>query len=316
MTWRSAARLTMSRSGLRGSALRTAFVSRISADGNGEALAGVARRKRRRPELRRARRAPDHARLRHARHRQDRIALFLLPRRDRLRRPLALSDRMAESRPPLACRLDCGRRPPSWAICRRALTATRLHATVSFDPNIRPLVTPDREFGKAPRRAAGLTRASRQGQPGRPRVALSRPRRSRTASPPGQSRARDFVSRRSGERGAIAMLGNERIEVPAPRVEVVDTVGAGDSFMSALLSAMDRDDALGAGAPRSVSKRTRAVAQFCRGGIGDHLHTQGLGSADAHGSRGRACGMIGNSRQCSLSKGAKPIIVADVNRAV
>ena len=49
-----------------------------------------------------------------------------------------------------------------------------------------------------------------------------------------------------GERGAVAMLGKERIEVPAPRVEVVDTVGAGDSFMSALLSAMDRDGALGA----------------------------------------------------------------------
>jgi len=52
-----------------------------------------------------------------------------------------------------------------------------------------------------------------------------------------------------GERGALAVLGKERIEVHAPRVEVVDTVGAGDSFMSALLSAMDRDRALGAGAP-------------------------------------------------------------------
>ena len=43
------------------------------------------------------------------------------------------------------------------------------------------------------------------------------------------------------------MLGAERIVVPAPRVEVVDTVGAGDSFMSALLAAMDRDSALGGG---------------------------------------------------------------------
>ncbi len=51
-----------------------------------------------------------------------------------------------------------------------------------------------------------------------------------------------------GDRGALAMLGAERIEAPAPRVEVVDTVGAGDSFMSALLSAMDRDSALGPGA--------------------------------------------------------------------
>ena len=50
-----------------------------------------------------------------------------------------------------------------------------------------------------------------------------------------------------GERGALAMLGSDRIAVPAPRIEVADTVGAGDSFMSALLSAMDRDAALGAG---------------------------------------------------------------------
>ena len=52
-----------------------------------------------------------------------------------------------------------------------------------------------------------------------------------------------------GERGAVAMLGKERIEVAALRVDVVDTVGAGDSFMSALLSAMDRDQALGAKPP-------------------------------------------------------------------
>jgi len=45
------------------------------------------------------------------------------------------------------------------------------------------------------------------------------------------------------------MLHKERIEVPAPHVEVVDTVGAGDSFMSGLLSAMDRDHAIGAEAP-------------------------------------------------------------------
>ena len=67
-----------------------------------------------------------------------------------------------------------------------------------------------------------------------------------------------------GERGALAMLGKERVEVAAPRVEVVDTVGAGDSFMSALLSAMDRDHALGAEAPapnrRELEKWLRFAA--------------------------------------------------------
>ena len=40
----------------------------------------------------------------------------------------------------------------------------------------------------------------------------------------------------------------------APKVDVVDTVGAGDSFMSALLSAMDRDSALGAECARADAR--------------------------------------------------------------
>lgn len=129
-----------------------------------------------------------------------------------------------------------------------ALTAARPHATISFDPNIRPLVTPDRDSvtDLVERQAslASLIKASQEDlewlYPGRgiedslAAWANSGPR---------------FCVVTLGERGAIAMLGKERIEVPAPSVEVVDTVGAGDSFMSALLSAMDRDQALGAQAP-------------------------------------------------------------------
>ena len=48
-----------------------------------------------------------------------------------------------------------------------------------------------------------------------------------------------------GERGAVAYLGDQRLEAPAPRVNVIDTVGAGDSFMSALIGAMDFAGALG-----------------------------------------------------------------------
>ncbi len=121
-------------------------------------------------------------------------------------------------------------------------------ATVSFDPNIRPFVTPDREaIGPLVERHvshAHIIKGSEEDlewlYPGRgieeslAAWAKSGPR---------------FCVATLGERGALAMVGKERIEVPAPRVEVVDTVGAGDSFMSALLSAMDRDHALGAKAP-------------------------------------------------------------------
>ena len=51
-----------------------------------------------------------------------------------------------------------------------------------------------------------------------------------------------------GERGALAMLGGGADRGSRSPNRVVDTVGAGDSFMSALLSAMDLSRALGAGA--------------------------------------------------------------------
>ncbi len=129
-----------------------------------------------------------------------------------------------------------------------ALTGARLRATVSFDPNIRPLVTPDRDsvshLVERQVSLAHLIKASQEDlewlYPGR---AIEDSLAAWAKSGP------RFCIATLGERGAIAILGNERIEVAAPRVEVVDTVGAGDSFMSALLSAMDRDNALGARAP-------------------------------------------------------------------
>lgn len=128
----------------------------------------------------------------------------------------------------------------------QALEAARARATVSYDPNIRPLVTPDRGTVAAlVERQASLAHVVKASEedlawlyPGRPiedslaAWAATGPR---------------FCLATLGERGALAILGGERIAVPAPRVEVVDTVGAGDSFMSALLAAMDRDGALGAG---------------------------------------------------------------------
>ena len=94
-----------------------------------------------------------------------------------------------------------------------------------------------------------------------------------------------------GERGALAILDGKRIEVPAPRIDVVDTVGAGDSFMSALLSAMDHDSALGAGRRAAEPRSARAVARLRGGRLGDHLHPQGIGSADARRGRSGAEGL-------------------------
>jgi fructokinase len=120
-------------------------------------------------------------------------------------------------------------------------------ATVSFDPNIRPFVTPDREtvrpLVEQQVSLAHVVKASEEDlewlYPGRP-IEESLAAWARLGP--------RFCVATIGERGALAMLGGERIAVSAPAIDVVDTVGAGDSFMSALLSAMDRDSALGAGA--------------------------------------------------------------------
>ncbi len=128
-----------------------------------------------------------------------------------------------------------------------ALEAVREKASVSFDPNIRPLVTPDRDsVGKLVERQASLAHMVKASEedlewlyPGR---AIEESLAAWAKLGP------RFCVATLGERGALAVLGGERIKVPAPPVDVVDTVGAGDSFMSALLSAMDQSSALGAAA--------------------------------------------------------------------
>jgi fructokinase len=43
-----------------------------------------------------------------------------------------------------------------------------------------------------------------------------------------------------GGDGALVVTAEERIEVPAPRVDVVDTIGAGDAFMGGFLAEWSR----------------------------------------------------------------------------
>jgi fructokinase len=126
-----------------------------------------------------------------------------------------------------------------------ALKAARSHATISYDPNIRPLVTPDRASVAAlvERQAslAHMVKASEEDL-----LWLYPDRAVEESLTAWASMGPRFCVATLGERGALAVIAGERIEVQAPRIEVADTVGAGDSFMSALLSAMDRDCALGA----------------------------------------------------------------------
>lgn len=121
-------------------------------------------------------------------------------------------------------------------------------ATVSYDPNIRPFVTPDRASVTAlVERQASLADVVKASEEDLAWLYPDRPIEDALAT--WAQKGPRFCVATLGEKGALAMLGAEAIRIPAPLVEVVDTVGAGDSFMSALLAAMDRDGALGASSP-------------------------------------------------------------------
>jgi fructokinase len=129
-----------------------------------------------------------------------------------------------------------------------ALEAARGHGSVSFDPNIRPLVTPDRESVLAlverELRLATIVKASEEDlewlYPGR--------HIEDTLADWAKSGPRFVIATLGGE-GALAFLASERLQIAPRKVDVIDTVGAGDSFMSGLLYAMNRDGGLGPAAP-------------------------------------------------------------------
>lgn len=129
--------------------------------------------------------------------------------------------------------------PGDAAIARR-VAALRAHgAAVTYDPNVRPRLQPDRAAARAQvERAvplAHLVKTSAEDldwlRPGEPieDVAGSWLELGTTA----------VVVTRGGE-GSTAFTATEAVSRPPVPVEVVDTVGAGDAFMSGLLDALDR----------------------------------------------------------------------------
>lgn len=65
-----------------------------------------------------------------------------------------------------------------------------------------------------------------------------------------------------GGKGAVLATARDRVEVAAPRVEVVDTIGAGDTFMASLLaeSAVRTGAALSAEDLAAIGRRAAAAA--------------------------------------------------------
>ena len=126
-----------------------------------------------------------------------------------------------------------------------ALSAARGKRTTSYDPNIRPMLLPSRRAAlkevEARVALASIVKASDEDMlwlyPERDPLEAAR---DWAGAGPG------LVALTRGGGGASAFFGTARVDVPALKIKLADTIGAGDSFMAGLLCLMHEDGALGA----------------------------------------------------------------------
>jgi fructokinase len=127
---------------------------------------------------------------------------------------------------------------PGGPLVEALLGAVREHATVCVDPNVRPGIVPADEY------RAGMARWSRLADIVRMSdedLAVLRPDADfgRACADWHAAGVRLVVLTR-GPYGAVASIDGTEVEVPAVPVDVVDTVGAGDSFTAGLLHSLWR----------------------------------------------------------------------------
>ncbi|RJO73786.1 carbohydrate kinase [Nocardia panacis] len=136
--------------------------------------------------------------------------------------------------------------PPGADVLQRLVVRARPHATISYDPNCRPLLEDRADVHSRIETMLPVTdiiKASAEDlhwlYPGRPIQDVLRDWNSRGP-------ALTIVT--LGAAGAVALGSPEHgpIQRPGRTVTVVDTVGAGDAFTSGLLAHLHRRDLLGA----------------------------------------------------------------------
>ncbi|MET7641089.1 carbohydrate kinase [Streptomyces sp. NPDC005438] len=158
---------------------------------------------------------------------------------------------LAEATRPRVAALHTGSlalvRPPGGALVEQALLRIRERATVSLDPNVRPLLVDPSVYRERLHRWCELTDILRlsdddlahlwPGGASETQLHAAADHFHRLGAP--------LVVITLGGDGVLASLRGSRLRVEAPRTEVVDTVGAGDSFMAGLLDALHRSGELG-----------------------------------------------------------------------
>lgn len=143
--------------------------------------------------------------------------------------------------------------------------ASREFATVSYDPNCRPAISPDVAAARTQVEvfvaASDIVKASDED------MSWLYPDRA-----PEQTLAAwlelgpALVALTRGASGPVVLTRRGRAEMPAEDITLVDTVGAGDSFMAALISGLAPLGALGRGGRKRLEtldrKELRALAAY------------------------------------------------------
>ncbi|TRW82171.1 carbohydrate kinase [Mycolicibacterium sp. 018/SC-01/001] len=151
------------------------------------------------------------------------------------------------------------------------LDTYHLSATVTFDPNVRPSLIDDGDAARD--RIDRLIERSDVVKVSDEDLAWYDPQHSpEQIAQTWLALGPSLVVVTLGERGAFGVVDGGSVRVEAPTVDVVDTVGAGDSFMAGLIDALWELDLLGA-------QRRSDLRRISESALTDALRTAALSSA-------------------------------------
>ncbi|MFF4015824.1 carbohydrate kinase [Streptomyces sp. NPDC001843] len=150
-------------------------------------------------------------------------------------------------------------REPGGAVVEEFLAASASRATISIDPNVRPLLVRPEVYRARLAHWCGLADILRLSEDDLEQL-LPGTSPERACDTWHAAGARLVVITRGAE-GALISLDGERRQVPATATRVVDTVGAGDSFTAGLLHQLGSRGLLGG---RLVGLTLDDVAEACR----------------------------------------------------
>ena len=135
--------------------------------------------------------------------------------------------------------------PPGEQATFVLVEAAREHATISYDPNCRPAISPD--AAAARRQAEAFVAASDIVKASDEDLSWLYPDRTPEESLQAWLELGPAVAALTrGAAGPVILSGTARVEMSAEAITVADTVGAGDSFMAGLISGLAQLEALGA----------------------------------------------------------------------